>query len=125
MSEVTDYSGESVMDIIFDQIKFVWNLLSIPLFELGGSQISLASLFVVLLILAGFFIISRIIERGVKNALKNKAIDPGIKGSIARFSRYFTVIVGTFVALDTIGVSLSSITALGAARHRMRARIKK
>jgi small-conductance mechanosensitive channel len=50
------------MDMIFDQIKFVWNLLSTPLFELGSSQISLASLFVVLLILGGFFIISRIIE---------------------------------------------------------------
>ncbi len=102
------------MDIIFDQIKFVWNLLSTPLFELGNSQISLASLFVVLLILGGFFMISRIIERGVQTALKNKAIDPGIKGSIERFSRYLTVAVGAFIALDTIGISLSSIAALGA-----------
>jgi small-conductance mechanosensitive channel len=102
------------MDIIFDQIKFVWNLLSTPLFELGSSKISLASLFVVILILLGFYIISRIIERGVKKALKNKAIDPGIKGSIVRFSRYLTVIVGAFVALDTIGISLGSIAALGA-----------
>lgn len=102
------------MDIIFDQIKFAWNLLSTPLFELGSSKISLASLFVVILILLGFYIISRIIERGMKKALKNKAIDPGIKGSIVRFSRYLTVIVGVFVALDTIGISLSSIAALGA-----------
>ena len=114
MSEATNYSGESVMDIIFDQIKFVWNLLSTPLFELGSSHISLASLFVVILILGVFYIISRIIERGVQNTLKNKAIDPGIKGSIVRFSRYLTVIIGVFVALDTIGISLSSIAALGA-----------
>ncbi len=111
---ITDYSGESVMDILFDQIKFVWNLFSTPLFELGNSQISLASLFVVLFILGAFLMISRIIERGVKTALKNKAIDPGIKGSIERFSRYLTVAVGVFIALDTIGVSLSSIAALGA-----------
>jgi small-conductance mechanosensitive channel len=102
------------MDIIFDQIKFAWNLLSTPLFELGSSKISLASLFVVILILLGFYTISRIIERGMKKALKNKAIDPGIKGSIVRFSRYLTVIVGAFVALDTIGISLGSIAALGA-----------
>jgi small-conductance mechanosensitive channel len=102
------------MDVIFDQIKFAWSLLSTPLFELGSSQISLASLFVVLLILGGFFIISRIIERGVRNALKNKSIDQGIKGSIERFSRYLTVIVGVFIALDTIGISLASIAALGA-----------
>jgi len=114
MSEVSDYLGESVMDILFDQIKFVWNLLSTPLFELGNSQISLASLFVVLLILGAFLIISRIIERGVQNVLKNKAIDPGIKGSIERFSKYLTVTVGVFIALDTIGISLTSLAALGA-----------
>lgn len=114
MSEVTDYLGENGMDIFFDQLKFAWSLLSTPLFELGSSQISLASLFVVLLILSGFFITSRIIERGVQNALKNKTIDPGIKGSIGRFSRYLTVTVGVFIALDTIGISLSSIAALGA-----------
>ena len=102
------------MDILLDQFKFVWNLLSTPLFELGNSQISLASLFVVILIFAVFYIISRIIERGVQNALKNKAIDPGIKGSIVRFLRYSTGIVGVFVALDTIGISLASIAALGA-----------
>jgi small-conductance mechanosensitive channel len=102
------------MDIIIDQIKFTWNLLSTPLFELGNSKISMASLFVILLILGCFFILSRIVERGVRVVLKNKSIDPGIKGSIERFSRYLTVILGAFIALDTIGISLSSIAALGA-----------
>jgi len=111
---MTDYSGERTMDIIIDQIKFTWNLLSTPLFELGNSKISMASLFVILLILGCFFILSRIVERGVRGVLKNKSIDPGIKGSIERFSRYLTVILGAFIALDTIGISLSSIAALGA-----------
>ena len=102
------------MDILFEQIKYVWDLLSTPLFELGSSQISLTSLFIVLLIFSGFIIISRIVERGVRNALKNKTIDPGIKGSIERFSRYLTVTIGVFVAVDTIGISLTSIAALGA-----------
>jgi small-conductance mechanosensitive channel len=102
------------MDILLDQIKFVWGLLSTPLFELGNSSISMASLFVVLLILTVFYIISKIIERAVRNVLKNKSIDPGIKGSIERFSRYLTVTIGAFVALDTIGISLTSIAAVGA-----------
>ncbi len=102
------------MDIFFEQVKPIWDLLKTPLFELGNSQISLTSLFAVFLILAAFFIISKIVERGVRNALKNKTIDPGIKGSIERFSRYLTVTVGVFVAVDTIGISLTSIAALGA-----------
>ena len=73
------------MDIIVDQFKFVWNLLSTPLFELGSSQISLASLFVALLIFGVFFIISKIIERGVKNALKNKSIDRELKDRLDGF----------------------------------------
>ena len=102
------------MDILLDQTKFVWNLISTPLFQLGSSHISLASLFVVLLILAFFYIVSKIIERAMGNILKNKSIDPGIKGSIERFSRYLVVMIGVFVALDTIGISLTSIAAVGA-----------
>lgn len=102
------------MDILFDQVKFVWTLLSTPLFELGNSQISLASLFVVLLILGGFIVISRIIERGVQNSLKNKDMDLGVKTSIERFARYLTITIGCFIALDTLGISLTSLAALGA-----------
>ena len=58
--------------------------------------------------------ISKIIERALGNFLKNKSIDPGVKGSIERFSRYLTVTIGAFVALDTIGISLTSIAAVGA-----------
>ena len=102
------------MDILLDQTKYIWNLLSTPLFVLGNSHISIVSLFVVLLILGVFFVISKIIERAVGNILKNKSIDPGIKGSIERFSKYLTVTVGVFVAVDTIGISLTSIAAVGA-----------
>jgi len=102
------------METLLDQVKYIWNLLSTPLFQLGNSQISLASLFVALMVVAGFAIISKIIERGVHNTLKNKAIDSGVKGSIERFSRYLIITLGVFIALDTIGISLSSLAALGA-----------
>jgi len=102
------------MEILLDQVKYIWSLLSTPLFQLGSSQISIASLFVALMILAGFVIISRIIERGVHKTLKSKTIDSGVKGSIERFSRYLIITLGAFVALDTIGISLSSLAALGA-----------
>lgn len=102
------------MDILWNQVKSVWNLLSTPLFELGNSRISLASLFVALLILTVFVIIAKILERGVQNALKKKAIDPGVKASVGRFTKYVIIMVGVFVAVDTIGISLTSIAALGA-----------
>ncbi len=102
------------MEILLDQVKYIWSLLSTPLFQLGSSQISLASLFVALMILAAFVVISKIIERGVHKTLKSKSIDSGVKGSIERFSRYLVITLGAFIALDTIGISLSSLAALGA-----------
>ena len=102
------------MDILLEQIKYIWNLLSTPLFDLGDSHVSLASLFVVLLILGGFVVLSRFVERGVQKTLKNKIIDPGVKGSIERFSRYLTITLGVFIAVDTIGISLASLAALSA-----------
>ncbi len=102
------------MDILFEKIPYIWELLNTPLFELDGNKVSLVSFIIALFILFGFFLISKLIERGVRNTLKNKTIDPGIKGSIERFSRYLTIIAGAFIALDTIGISMSSIAALGA-----------
>ncbi len=102
------------MEILIDQVKYIWSLLSTPLFQLGSSQISLASLFVALMIIAAFAVISKVIERGVHKTLKSKSIDSGVKGSIERFSRYLVITLGAFIALDTIGISLSSLAALGA-----------
>ena len=46
--------------------------------------------------------------------LKNQHLDMGTRGSIKRFSRYFILLLGFFIALDTVGISLSSLAAVGA-----------
>ena len=45
--------------------------------------------------------------------LANKNIEAGLKGSIAKFSGYLAHILGIVVTLEMIGISLSSIFALG------------
>lgn len=102
------------MDILIEQIQSLWKLLSTPLFTLGDSPVSVASIFVSLIIFGIAIVVSKIVERAVENALKNKLIDSGVKGSIQRFSRYIVVVLGAFIALDTAGVSLNSLAAFGA-----------
>ena len=46
--------------------------------------------------------------------LAGRHIDRGVKGSIERLIRYIVVILGFFVALDSLGISMTSLAALGA-----------
>ncbi|MCB0378689.1 MAG: mechanosensitive ion channel [Bdellovibrionales bacterium] len=85
-----------------------------PLFEIRGHDVSLSSLILMITLLWGFSWLSKWVERFIHKALLYKDVDPGIKGSIERFSRYGVIIVGAFISLSTIGINLSSLTALGA-----------
>lgn len=50
----------------------------------------------------------------VKKFLDSKDLNSGVKDSISRFARYTVIIAGALIALDTIGISLKSLAALGA-----------
>lgn len=92
----------------------VWDLIRTPLFEISGNKFSIMSLILACIVFYLSVILSRMAERFVKNLLDGKDIDPGVKGSISTFTRYVVVIVGSLITLDTVGVSLSSLAALGA-----------
>lgn len=50
----------------------------------------------------------------MRKFLREKDIDPGVKRSIERFVKYLTLIIGILITLDTIGISMQSLAALGA-----------
>lgn len=88
--------------------------LSMPLFEISGNQISLISIF---LAIGVFFLtttLAKMCERFIDKLLIDKQIDSGVRGSIVRISRYLVLFIGIMITLDTVGVSLSSLAALGA-----------
>ncbi len=92
----------------------IFNLIRTPLFEISGNKFSIMSLILACIVFYLSVILSRMAERFIKNLLDGKDIDPGVKGSISTFTRYLVVIIGTLITLDTVGVSLSSLAALGA-----------
>ncbi|MFT6604206.1 MAG: small-conductance mechanosensitive channel, partial [Bacteriovoracaceae bacterium] len=92
----------------------IWNLIRTPLFEISGNKFSIMSLILACIVFYLSVILSRMTERFIKNLLDGKDIDPGVKDSISTFTRYLVVIIGTLITLDTVGVSLSSLAALGA-----------
>ena len=48
------------------------------------------------------------------NLLADQELDSGVKGSISRFTKYLVMLIGSLIALDTVGISLKSLAALGA-----------
>lgn len=93
----------------------VWNALSFTLFEVGDQKISLLSLFTAIIIFYVTTWVSRYAERGVGRLLaERKDIDSGVKDSIKRFTKYTVLIIGGFVTLDTVGIKMSSLAAVGA-----------
>ncbi|MDC1174852.1 mechanosensitive ion channel [Bacteriovoracaceae bacterium] len=95
-------------------LKKAWYYLSLPLFEISGSKISVLSIFTAGLIFYGAVILSKMGERFVQKVLNDKPLERGVKGSIERITRYLILIIGALITLDTVGISMSSLAAVGA-----------
>lgn len=90
-----------------------FELINYSFFHLGPQPISIKIIIVFLSLIMGFSWLSKWIERFIHKALLYKDIDPGIKGSIERFSKYFVLIMGVLISLSSIGINISSLTVFG------------
>ncbi len=96
-------------------VKSIWKILGTSLFEIGGERISLLTICSALI----FFYLSTLASRYAEKAMgriliDKKGIDRGVKDSIKRITRYAVLTIGGFITLDTIGISMSSLAAVGA-----------
>jgi small-conductance mechanosensitive channel len=99
----------------WDLVKSIWKVLGTSIFEISGQKISILSVSSALL----FFYISTLVSKYAEKAMgrllaDRKDIDRGIKDSIQRITRYAVLIIGGFITLDTVGISMSSLAAVGA-----------
>ncbi|PIK15443.1 mechanosensitive ion channel domain-containing protein [Halobacteriovorax sp. JY17] len=95
-------------------LKTTFKYISMPLFEISGNKISLIS---ILLAVGVFFLtttLAKMSEKFMDRFLADKGLDTGVRGSIVRITRYIVLFVGLMITLDTVGISLSSLAALGA-----------
>jgi small-conductance mechanosensitive channel len=92
----------------------IWSVISTPLFKVGDSTITISSVLIAFIILLFSLYLAKMAEKVVSRSLSKRKIDRGVRGSIERFSRYTVVLIGSLVSLDTMGVSISSLAAVGA-----------
>ena len=79
-----------------------------------GLKVSVISILTAILIFFLSSYLSKLTERFVHRSLRETHLDTGVRGSLATISRYIVLVIGIFVTLDTVGISLNSLAAIGA-----------
>lgn len=91
-------------------------LMDFPLFTLGDAPFRVSQLVALLLGIAAVFILERAIRRSVVARLLGKTpLVPALQYAIARFVGYVFITFGLFIALQTAGINLTSLTVFAGA----------
>ncbi len=85
--------------------------LDYELFRLGPSHITIGTLLTCLLIFVGSAIVARILRSTARRGLIARGYPAGAASAASKMLYYSVVAIGSFVALDTLGVSLTAVIA--------------
>jgi small-conductance mechanosensitive channel len=85
-----------------------------PLFAIGGTAVTLASIVSFVVFVGLSFAISAFLRRGLSTAYRRRQLDIGIQYALNRLLHYVVVGFGVFLALDNLGVSVTALAGLGA-----------
>lgn len=93
-----------------------WEIVTNPIFSLGSFNVTIWSLFYLLLLLfLLFFITKRLKDWLVYKAFATSSIEIGVRIAVGTIVRYVVVLIGLFIILQTLGIDLSSVTILAGA----------
>jgi small-conductance mechanosensitive channel len=90
-------------------------ILDVRLFEVGGTSVTVSSVATFALIVVATFWISRALQRFVARAMTRGGVrEAGSIALVGRVLHYFVLVSGIAVALQTVGVGLTTVFAAGA-----------
>jgi small-conductance mechanosensitive channel len=85
-----------------------------PLFTIGGTDVTVASMITALVVLALTWGLSLLLQRLATRVYRRRAVDAGVQYALNRLLHYLVLAVGLFVALDNLGFSITALAGLGA-----------
>ena len=98
-----------------DVLRMLDIIMNDEIITMAGTPISLATMLTFLIIIFFTFRTSRMLQRLLATAFRIRGIDdPGTVGVLQRLLHYLTAVVGLGVALQTVGINLSTLFAAGA-----------
>jgi potassium efflux system protein len=97
-----------------DVLGAIRAVLNTKLFEIGTTPVSVSTLITVILILMATVILSRILRRAVARVLEGTRGGARAVGTVTGLLHYALLLAGLGVALQTVGIQLSTLFAAGA-----------
>ncbi len=94
-----------------DAFHRTFDTINVKLVEIGGHQLTLATLLTTIAIIVLSYLLSQLVQRGIVRTL---GPDNGSVHVATRLSHYVIVVVGFSVALQTAGIDLRGLFAAGA-----------
>jgi len=86
-----------------------------PLFRIGNTTVSVATLLTTLIIIIATLIVSRVVKRWLEGVARRRSVkDAGSVHVTARLVHYTILFIGFGVALHTVGIDLTALFAAGA-----------
>ncbi len=96
-------------------VKDTHAVLTGELFRIGGHSIHPMNLITFLVILVVTFLLSRLLQRLIRVAFdRRKLRDEGTMKAVQRLTHYLVLLIGFSVALETVGINLTTLFAAGA-----------
>ena len=98
-----------------DQLEEGFAGFDVPLFKLGQTEVTLATLVTALLIVLVSFWTSWLLRKAFSRAFQGRVpVDHGTAGVASRLVHYMIVITGLGIAIHTMGINLTALFAAGA-----------
>jgi small-conductance mechanosensitive channel len=94
----------------------IFGVFTKPLFQLGQTWISLATMVQFVIVVALAVLISRVVRRLLRRrVLAHTKLDVGLQYAIARIASYIVLVLGLLIGIETLGVNLSSLAVIAGA----------
>jgi len=95
-------------------VETILQYLRTPLVVLSGTPVSLLTLLTAIAIVIAARIVAAVVGRSLERVLAARELDKGMRFAVNKIARYVIVVLGVFVALDTMGVNMSALMGAGA-----------
>jgi small-conductance mechanosensitive channel len=91
-----------------DLIGYIDHVLNFKLFQIQQTPVTVSSLFMFLLVIVTFFILSRILRRiFLKRIMDRMRLEEGTQYNLTRITHYLVMLTGALVAFQFVGIDLS------------------
>lgn len=108
--------NETVVELVENTSSLYHRITGYRLFNLGEKPVLVGDLIVLILMVVAVFVIESFFRRYVmKRVLGRTRMQPSLQYAVARMVGYVIITLGLFIALQTVGINLSSLAIFAGA----------